>query len=131
MLYIWSPCSITSLQEINETKVAMLALSSFSSSNLFLSNRKRWAFEELSEQNCIDKVAAEKNCESPLFDLHFTPMEVDDKSMPSIIVAVDDLLESRRLNHNASERDRRKKINLLFSSLRSVLPSHDQGVYLL
>lgn len=32
----------------------------------------------------------------------------------------------KKLNHNASERDRRKKINSLFSSLRSLLPSSDQ-----
>ncbi|KAK7278960.1 hypothetical protein RJT34_24001 [Clitoria ternatea] len=32
----------------------------------------------------------------------------------------------KKLNHNASERDRRKKINSLYSSLRSLLPLHDQ-----
>ncbi|KAK4725426.1 hypothetical protein R3W88_028205 [Solanum pinnatisectum] len=31
----------------------------------------------------------------------------------------------KKLNHNASERDRRKKINGLYSSLRSLLPSSD------
>ncbi|CAN8254353.1 unnamed protein product [Cochlearia groenlandica] len=34
---------------------------------------------------------------------------------------------NKKLNHNASERDRRKKINSLFSSLRSCLPSSDQS----
>ncbi|XP_010412809.1 PREDICTED: transcription factor ORG2 [Camelina sativa] len=33
----------------------------------------------------------------------------------------------KKLNHNASERDRRKKINYLFSSLRSCLPASDQS----
>uniref|UniRef100_A0A1J3JC06 Transcription factor ORG2 n=1 Tax=Noccaea caerulescens TaxID=107243 RepID=A0A1J3JC06_NOCCA len=33
----------------------------------------------------------------------------------------------KKLNHNASERDRRKKINSLFSSLRSCLPASDQS----
>ncbi|KAJ0245851.1 Transcription factor ORG3 [Hirschfeldia incana] len=33
----------------------------------------------------------------------------------------------KKLNHNASERDRRKKINSLFSSLRSCLPTPDQS----
>ncbi|KAG7033594.1 Transcription factor ORG2, partial [Cucurbita argyrosperma subsp. argyrosperma] len=33
---------------------------------------------------------------------------------------------AKKLNHNASERDRRKKINSLYSSLRSLLPSTDQ-----
>ncbi|XP_012072672.1 transcription factor ORG2 isoform X2 [Jatropha curcas] len=32
----------------------------------------------------------------------------------------------KKLNHNASERDRRKKMNCLFSSLRSLLPAADQ-----
>ncbi|CAK7340221.1 unnamed protein product [Dovyalis caffra] len=32
----------------------------------------------------------------------------------------------KKLNHNASERDRRKKINNLYSSLRSLLPAADQ-----
>ena len=34
----------------------------------------------------------------------------------------------KKLNHNASERDRRKKINSLYSSMRSLLPSADQAV---
>ncbi|CAH2063907.1 unnamed protein product [Thlaspi arvense] len=33
----------------------------------------------------------------------------------------------KKLNHNASERDRRKKINSLLSSLRSCLPASDQS----
>ncbi|KAG6744702.1 hypothetical protein NC652_036113 [Populus alba x Populus x berolinensis] len=33
---------------------------------------------------------------------------------------------AKKLNHNASERDRRKKINSLYSSLRSLLPAADQ-----
>ncbi|XP_010554771.1 PREDICTED: transcription factor ORG2 [Tarenaya hassleriana] len=32
---------------------------------------------------------------------------------------------AKKMNHNASERDRRKKINALFSSLRSLLPPSD------
>lgn len=34
----------------------------------------------------------------------------------------------KKLNHNASERDRRKKINSLISSLRSLLPGEDHTV---
>uniref|UniRef100_A0A803MJ83 BHLH domain-containing protein n=1 Tax=Chenopodium quinoa TaxID=63459 RepID=A0A803MJ83_CHEQI len=34
----------------------------------------------------------------------------------------------RKINHNASERDRRKKINVLYSSLRDLLPPTDQIV---
>ncbi|OIT39748.1 PREDICTED: transcription factor ORG2-like [Nicotiana attenuata] len=33
----------------------------------------------------------------------------------------------KKLNHNASERDRRKKINSLYSSLRSLLPASDHA----
>ncbi|KAL7138368.1 hypothetical protein ABFS83_10G158200 [Erythranthe nasuta] len=33
----------------------------------------------------------------------------------------------KKLNHNASERDRRKKINNLYSSLRSLLPNDDRS----
>ncbi|XP_042514384.1 transcription factor ORG2-like [Macadamia integrifolia] len=32
----------------------------------------------------------------------------------------------KKLNHNASERDRRKKLNTLYASLRSILPGADQ-----
>ncbi|KAG2311387.1 hypothetical protein Bca52824_022944 [Brassica carinata] len=34
----------------------------------------------------------------------------------------------KKLNHNANERNRRKKINCLFSSLRSCLPGSDEPV---
>ena len=36
----------------------------------------------------------------------------------------------KKLYHNASERDRRKKINTLYSSLRTLLPPADQAVLL-
>lgn len=36
----------------------------------------------------------------------------------------------KKLNHNASERDRRKKLNGLYSSLRSLLPGADRMVQL-
>uniref|UniRef100_A0A7N1A6W3 BHLH domain-containing protein n=1 Tax=Kalanchoe fedtschenkoi TaxID=63787 RepID=A0A7N1A6W3_KALFE len=35
--------------------------------------------------------------------------------------------DSRKRNHNASERERRKKINDLYSSLRSLLPASEQS----
>ncbi|KAL2534967.1 Transcription factor ORG2 [Abeliophyllum distichum] len=37
-----------------------------------------------------------------------------------------DLKKVKKLNHNASERDRRQKINTLYSTLRSLLPAADQ-----
>ncbi|XAR69879.1 hypothetical protein NMG60_11001632 [Bertholletia excelsa] len=39
---------------------------------------------------------------------------------------VGDSAAAKKLNHNASERDRRKKINSLYSSLRTLLPATDQ-----
>lgn len=39
-----------------------------------------------------------------------------------------DVMAVKKINHNASERDRRRKINSLFSSLRSLLPASDQTV---
>lgn len=44
------------------------------------------------------------------------------------ILEVKNLVVMKKLNHNASERDRRKKINAMFSSLRSCLPATDQSV---
>lgn len=38
---------------------------------------------------------------------------------------------AKKLHHNASERDRRKKINTLYSSLRSMLPLSEQSVHFL
>ncbi|EOA27788.1 hypothetical protein CARUB_v10023940mg [Capsella rubella] len=40
---------------------------------------------------------------------------------------LDNPVVMRKLNHNASERDRRKKINSMFSSLRSRLPPSNQS----
>ncbi|KAL5067058.1 hypothetical protein RYX36_017945, partial [Vicia faba] len=40
-----------------------------------------------------------------------------------------DLSMVKKLVHNASERDRRKKINNLYSSLRSLLPLSDQMTF--
>ncbi|OIV92293.1 hypothetical protein TanjilG_10503 [Lupinus angustifolius] len=47
-------------------------------------------------------------------------VEVQTSTPPSVPNMV------KKLNHNASERDRRKRINILYSSLSSVLPLADQ-----
>ncbi|CAK9188489.1 unnamed protein product [Ilex paraguariensis] len=48
-------------------------------------------------------------------------------STPSVAtLGTDATTMVKKLNHNASERDRRKKINSLYSSLRSLLPAADQ-----
>lgn len=44
----------------------------------------------------------------------------------------DDMMVSKKINHNASERDRRKRVNDLYAFLRSLLPmSSDQKVRIL
>lgn len=43
--------------------------------------------------------------------------------------STDKPLLSKKLNHNANERDRRKKINDMYSSLRALLPATDQRVH--
>lgn len=53
-----------------------------------------------------------------------------DQSLPSTTIT-GDLTMIKKLSHNASERDRRKKINSLYSSLRSLLPVSDQTVNLI
>ncbi|KAG8372090.1 hypothetical protein BUALT_Bualt12G0030300 [Buddleja alternifolia] len=54
-----------------------------------------------------------KNCEFPSFH-HVKEGIHENKTM-------------KKLNHNASERDRRKRINNLYSTLRSLLPLDDQS----
>ncbi|XP_022753683.1 transcription factor ORG2-like [Durio zibethinus] len=49
-----------------------------------------------------------------------------DSQSPSINKTSFDPCVVKKLNHNASERDRRKKVNTLYSSLSSLLPASDQ-----
>ncbi|PON88894.1 Basic helix-loop-helix transcription factor [Trema orientale] len=54
------------------------------------------------------------------------PSEFDHSATPSNYTTINsDLSMVKKLNHNASERDRRKKINHLYSSLRTLLPASD------
>ncbi|XP_038971831.1 protein IRON-RELATED TRANSCRIPTION FACTOR 2-like isoform X2 [Phoenix dactylifera] len=54
--------------------------------------------------------------EFELDDLQTSTLSIRDPSNPT-----------RKLSHNAYERDRRKKLNSLYSSLRSLLPETDQS----
>ncbi|XP_047160533.1 transcription factor ORG2-like, partial [Vigna umbellata] len=60
------------------------------------------------------------------FPYHFyspqTQIELEERS----IAPSSDPAMVKKLSHNASERDRRKKVNNLVSSLRSLLPMADQ-----
>nr|WCO08316.1 hypothetical protein [Suaeda aralocaspica] len=49
--------------------------------------------------------------------LHYYDSNNDNRNNPVVL--------AKKLNHNASERDRRKKINTMYSSLRSLLPATD------
>nr|XP_011469475.1 PREDICTED: transcription factor ORG2-like [Fragaria vesca subsp. vesca] len=51
--------------------------------------------------------------------------QLDDHSTPSTAVSGESNISSmaKKLNHNASERERRKNINNLYSSLRSLVPA--------
>ncbi|XP_028761467.1 transcription factor ORG2-like [Neltuma alba] len=52
-------------------------------------------------------------------------VEEAQRSTPLSLAPSEDPTTVKKLNHNASERDRRKKINCLYSSLRSMLPWSD------
>ncbi|KAM6571667.1 hypothetical protein CsatA_015747 [Cannabis sativa] len=56
-------------------------------------------------------------------------LEVDRSATPSSSTATainsDLTMVEKKLNHNASERDRRKKVNHMYSALRSLLPPSD------
>ncbi|XP_011000433.1 PREDICTED: transcription factor ORG2-like [Populus euphratica] len=87
-----------------------------------------WPLEETisHEQHC-----SFRDGETPESFTHFPPSQPDVRQLdrstsftahsgsgdPSMV---------KKLNHNASERDRRKKINSLYSSLRSLLPAADR-----
>lgn len=72
----------------------------------------------------------ETNSDSFLDELPLSELFDRSTSTPSTanISTGSDLTTVKKLNHNASERDRRKKINHLYSSLRALLPSRDHTV---
>ncbi|AEC09952.1 basic helix-loop-helix protein 100 [Arabidopsis thaliana] len=59
----------------------------------------------------------------PLPDLTVTHENVSSENNRTLL---DNPVVMKKLNHNASERERRKKINTMFSSLRSCLPPTNQ-----
>ncbi|TKY62677.1 Transcription factor ORG2 [Spatholobus suberectus] len=84
-----------------------------------------WLLEEepLSyNQNCFYKDDVSSEYSFPYqFSSPQAQIEVERSTAPSPDPAI-----VKKLSHNASERDRRKKVNNLVSSLRSVLPVADQ-----
>jgi hypothetical protein len=77
-----------------------------------------------------------RDCETPGSFTHFPPSqpnirELDRSTSFTAYSGSGDPNMVKKLNHNASERDRRKKINSLYSSLRSLLPASDGMVLFL
>ncbi|KAK9125058.1 hypothetical protein Scep_013904 [Stephania cephalantha] len=66
---------------------------------------------------------------SPTDDDHHLFMDLDHAQKLSdhdnYTATTSDPTKAKRMNHNASERDRRKKLNTLYSTLRSLLPAVD------
>ncbi|XP_013467287.2 transcription factor ORG2 isoform X5 [Medicago truncatula] len=75
-----------------------------------------WPFEESLSHN---------QHQNQLFNFH-DQVEAEINSTDPSQSTSSDLSMVKKLVHNASERDRRKKINNLYSSLRSLLPVFDQ-----
>ena len=89
-----------------------------------------WAFEESTSHNDGSLFSRDNGATPHQFSCSPpADHEVDfDISPPISLAGSGDLTVVKKLNHNASERDRRKKINSLYSSLRSMLPLADQSV---
>ena len=66
----------------------------------------------------------------PSSDQQLRADQIDCAATPSTTTAISSGLSMavKKLNHNANERDRRKKINHLYSSLRNLLPASDHTV---
>lgn len=61
---------------------------------------------------------------------HQTQVELDTARPPTAVIGGDSKVSYKKLFHNASERNRRKKINDLYSTLRSLIPGADEMVYI-
>ncbi|XP_015055377.1 transcription factor ORG2-like [Solanum pennellii] len=101
----------------------MLAISS-SSSPLFstTTNNFGWLLEDLISHELTNSGETSNSSQKSL-------QHCDSNKFDQIIINGGDQYQPdqtvKKLNHNASERDRRKKINGLYSSLRSLLPPSD------
>ncbi|KAD3336263.1 hypothetical protein R6Q59_028511 [Mikania micrantha] len=88
-----------------------------------------WALEDLITQN-LSHDCNEANSYNPLVDFHtydqirqdFAPEYSNSSGEAAINGIGDQLMAAKKLNHNASERDRRKRVNDLYAFLRSLLP---------
>ncbi|CAJ2673511.1 unnamed protein product [Trifolium pratense] len=84
-----------------------------------------WPFEEtISHNHHLNHFYKDSSTTDQLFDINYQ-VEAENSTDPSQATSCD-LSMVKKLVHNASERDRRKKINNLYSSIRSLLPVSDQ-----
>jgi len=85
-----------------------------------------WHFKEPISQNQLQDHFYKDSADQLFHFQHQFESEINSTDPSQSTVS--DLSMVKKLVHNASERDRRKKINSLYSSLRSVLPASDQMV---
>ncbi|KAJ0856973.1 putative transcription factor bHLH family [Helianthus annuus] len=95
-----------------------------------------WALEYLFNQN-LPHGCNESNSYNPPFNFH-TIDQIKLDLAPEYFISLgettnvgtgDEMMVAKKLNHNTTERDRRKRVNELYSLLRSLLPvSSDQKV---
>ncbi|XP_060178366.1 uncharacterized protein LOC132608348 [Lycium barbarum] len=104
----------------------MLAISS-SSSPLISNYNYGWQLEDLIMSQQLNTTALETSDSTSQKSLQHC--DSSNKFDHQIIIGDDHYYQPdqtvKKLNHNASERDRRRKINSLYSSLRSLLPASD------
>ncbi|KAF5821256.1 putative transcription factor bHLH family [Helianthus annuus] len=96
-----------------------------------------WPMEDQLIANNLPYDCNEANSYSSLLDLQIHD-QIKNKSFPDHSTSSggavnsgggDNMMVEKKLNHNASERDRRKRVNELYAFLRSLLPiSSDQKV---
>ncbi|GAU31365.1 hypothetical protein TSUD_19100 [Trifolium subterraneum] len=83
-----------------------------------------WPFEDPISHNQHQNHFYKDITTDQFFDIN-NQIEAENSTDPSQATSCD-LSMVKKLVHNASERDRRKKINNLYSSIRSLLPVSDQ-----
>ncbi|KAM3205631.1 transcription factor like [Capsicum annuum] len=103
---------------------------SFSSSNIFPTMNTQWSFEEPLYYDDLHTIITTPQSQTLCIDNivdHYFPSSHDHQQCLKenefdVEVGVERSLMEKKLNHNASERNRRKKMNFLYSTLRSLLP---------
>ncbi|XP_059288810.1 uncharacterized protein LOC132042222 [Lycium ferocissimum] len=107
--------------------ISKMLASSSSSSPLISNYNYGWQLEDLIMSQQLNTTALETSDSTSQKSLQHC--DSSNKFDHQIIIGDDHYYQPdqtvKKLNHNASERDRRRKINSLYSSLRSLLPASD------